>query len=228
MKSEVFNIDCMKGMKNYPDNYFDLTVVDPPYGINRDKQNKTICKNPKHNRKQLMGGNWDISPKKEYFVDLSRISKNQIIWGANYFVEYLSSPSMGWIVWYKGQQGLNMSDCELAYSNFSTPTRVFILNRFVLNGENTFHPTQKPVKLYEWIFKNYAEEGMKILDTHLGSGSSRISAYNYGMDFTGYEIDKDYFEVAEKRFQNHVKSNVYKNDIWEKAKVEEKQTKLFS
>ena len=131
------------------------------------------------------------------------MSKNQIIWGANYFVGHLKQGHKGWIVWDKGQHGLTMSDCELAYSSFDIPTRVFEKTRVALLLEGTIHPTQKPVALYEWLLTNYAKEGDRILDTHLGSGSSRIAAYNLGFDFVGCEIDKEYFDKQEERFAKH-------------------------
>jgi len=206
VKSVIHLMDCMEGMKQYPDNYFDLAIVDPPYGIGIDGQKESICKNPKHNRKEHIQKDWDFSiPQKEYFDELFRVSKNHIIWGANYFVEHINNGSKGWIVWYKGQQGLTMSDAELAYSNFDNPTRVVTINRVQLLKDGTIHPTQKLVKLYEWLLMNYAKEGDKILDTHLGSGSSRIAAYNLGFDFTGCELDEDYFNDHVKRFETHIK-----------------------
>lgn len=140
-------------------------------------------------------------PPPEYFTELQRVSKNQIIWGANYFVKYLSKGTKGWICWFKGQTGLTMSDCELAYSSFDCPTRVVTINRCELAKQHTIHPTEKPIKLYGWLLMNYAKPGDKILDTHLGSGSSRIAAYKMGFDFYGTEIDKDYFTAQEERFR---------------------------
>ena len=148
---------------------------------------------------------WDNKiPSKNYFNQLQRVSNNQIIWGANYFVKHLTKGTKGWIVWDKKQYGLTMSDCELAYSSFQKPTRVFLQNRVILQQEgNTIHPTQKPVKLYEWLLMNYAKEGDKILDTHLGSGSIAIACHNLGFDLEGYELDKEYFESAKKRLKEH-------------------------
>jgi len=201
----AYNMDCMEAMQAMPDNAFDLAIVDPPYGIGVDGQKKSISKNPKHNRKEHIKKGWDKHiPPAEYFRELRRISKNQIIWGGNYFLPHLNDAYKCWIVWYKGQQGLTMSDCELAYSTFDTPARVVTINRVKLLQEgNTIHPTQKPTALYTWILTNYAKQGDKILDTHLGSGSSRIAAYNLGFDFTGYEIDTDYFAAQEERFAAH-------------------------
>lgn len=200
--SEVYNIDCMEYMKGIPDKFFDLAVVDPPYGIGIDGQKLSINKNPKANRKEHKHKGWDNAiPPYEYFNELRRVSKNRIIWGANYFVSSLDEGTKGWIVWYKWQKGLTMSDCELAFSSFNSPTRIVEINRVQLLKEGTIHPTQKPIPLYHWIFKNYANAGDKILDTHLGSGSSRIAAYKLGFDFYATEIDKDYFESQEERFR---------------------------
>lgn len=199
-------MDCLKAMREMPDKAFDLAVVDPPYGIGVDGQKERYdFKNPKHSRKGHTQKEWDKEiPPKEYFEQLFRVSENQIIWGANYFVEHLHEGHKGWIVWDKGQHDLTMSDCELAYSSFDVPTRVFVLNRVALLQEGTIHPTQKPTALYRWIYSRYAKPGDKILDTHLGSGSSRIAAYDAGLDFVGYEIDKEYFDKQEERYQRHI------------------------
>ena len=196
-------------MSRYGDSHFDLAIVDPPYGIGRDNQKKSICKNPKHNRKQHLVKNWDSEiPEEKYFEELFRVSKNQIIWGANYFVKHLRDGTKGWIVWDKGQKGLTMSDCELAFSSFQSPTRIFLKNRAALLTEGTIHPTQKPVSLYKWLIKNYAEEGFKILDTHLGSGSICIALdemnkiENMRLHLTACEIDQDYFNSAVKRIKS--------------------------
>jgi len=200
--SIVYNEDCLIGMKRYPDKYFDLAIVDPPYGIGRSGQTETFTKNPKHKRKYFADKGWDNeTPASDYWNELFRVSKNQIIWGANYFTEYLPA-SMGWIFWDKGQD-LSMSDGELAYTSFDRALRRIMINRGQLMVEGgTTHPTQKPIKLYDWLIHNYANTGDKILDTHLGSGSSRIAAYKGGFNFTGFEIDKEYFEAQEKRFNN--------------------------
>lgn len=201
---KLTNEDNMELMARYPDNYFDLAIVDPPYGIGIDGQKKSINKNPKHNRKQHIKKNWDNSiPTKEYFNELKRVSKNQIIWGANYFTEYLK-PTKAWIFWYKGQRELTMSDGEMAWTSFDTVTRQFQLNRASLIAQNTFHPTEKPYKLYKWILDKYAKEGDKILDTHLGSGSIAIACHDYGFDLTACELDKEYFDKAMERIKNHV------------------------
>jgi len=201
MNLRLENKDCMLVMSEYSDNYFDLAIVDPPYGINRDFQTSTFCKNPKHNRKSFDKKGWDnATPTKEYFDELFRISKNQIIWGANYFTEYLPK-SMGWIFWDKGQD-LSMSDGELAFTSFQKALRRKILNRSELAKEGTIHPTQKPIVLYNFCFKyaNVTKE-MRIIDTHLGSGSSLIAADKFGVaEFVGCEIDKEYYENLIKRY----------------------------
>ena len=203
--SVVYNEDCVKGLKRFPDKYFDLAIVDPPYGIGIDGQKQSINnKNPKANRKAHDFKGWDNSiPSAEYFAELWRVSKNQIIWGANYFVEHINKPTKGWVVWYKGQEGLTMSDAELAFSSFDSATRVVKINRVELLKEGTIHPTQKPIKLYDWLLNQYASEGNLILDTHVGSGSSRIACDKGGFNFTGFEIDKDYWEAQEKRFSDY-------------------------
>jgi site-specific DNA-methyltransferase (adenine-specific) len=192
----------MEGMARYPDKYFDLAIVDPPYGIGYDGQRKTTSKHGGRREKLFKG--WDNKiPDKNYFDELFRVSKNQIIWGGNYFTMFLPS-SMGWIFWDKGQR-INNSDGELAFTSFNRALRVFTLNRvFILEFGDTNHPTQKPVKLYKWLLQNYAKQGDKILDTHLGSGSSRIAAYEMGFHFTAFELDKEYFDAQEKRYNNHI------------------------
>jgi len=193
----------MLALKEMKDNEFDLAIVDPPYGIGISGQ-KEQKKGKKSDRKYHKEKDWDNEiPHKEYFKQLFRVSKNQIIWGANYFVEHLNKGTKGWVVWDKAQYGLTMSDCELAYSSFQKPTRVYVKNRAVLISQNTIHPTEKPIKLYEWLLMNYAKEGDKILDTHLGSGSIAIACNNLGYDLEGYELDKDYFEAANKRLKQH-------------------------
>lgn len=200
--STVYNMDCVAGMKEYPDKYFDLAIVDPPYGINRSGQTETFTKNPKHKRKHFENKGWDLSiPEMQYFTELFRVSKEQIIWGANYFTQYLPA-SMGWIFWDKGQD-LSMSDGELAYTSYQKALRRIKINRGQLMVEGgTIHPTQKPILLYDKCFQfAKVEAGMRIIDTHLGSGNSRISADKLGLDFTGFEIDKDYYEAHEKKWQ---------------------------
>ncbi len=202
-KITVTNEDNMQLMARYPDNYFDLAIVDPPYGIRRSGQIETFTKKAKHKRKHFEDKGWDFeTPKQLYFNELYRISKEQIIWGANYFTKFLQ-PSMGWIFWDKGQD-LSMSDGELAFSSFNRALRRIKINRGQLMVEGgTIHPTQKPVALYKWLLDKYAKQGDKILDTHLGSGSIAIACHDYGFELTACELDNEYYESAKKRFLNH-------------------------
>lgn len=192
----AYNMDCMEAMRQMPDKCFDLAVVDPPYGIgavNMRRGNSVIkADNEKH---------WDdTAPTEAYFAELFRISKNQIIWGGNYFP---LPPTRCILVWDKGETMYGRSFCELemAWTSFNESARIFKYNPA---DSSRIHPTQKPVALYAWIFSRYAKPKDKIIDTHLGSGSSRIAAYNAGLDFVGFEIDKDYFEKQEERFAAHI------------------------
>lgn len=197
--NRLYNVDCMEAMKEIPDKFFELAITDPPYGIGTDGQ--SLKKKRKLHKKK----DWDKEiPPESYFRELERISVNQIIFGGNYFVEHLHIGAKGWIVWDKGQRGLSMSDCELIYSTYKKPTRIVMVGRAALQKESTFHPTQKPVRLYEWIIKNYAGAGDKILDTHAGSGASLRAAYRLGHDFLGFEVDKDYFTEADKRLREEM------------------------
>ena len=201
----ITNEDNMQLMARYEDNYFDLAIVDPPYGIKRDGQEETFTKNIKHKRKHHKQKQWDAAkPNQKYFDELKRVSKHQIIWGANYFVKHLNKGTMGWVFWFKGQNDLTMSDGEIAYTSFQRATRQININRgFIAKNGGSIHPTQKPVKLYEWLLMNYAKEGDKILDTHLGSGSIAIACHNLGYDLTACELDKEYYEASIKRINQH-------------------------
>lgn len=196
----ITNEDNMQLMARYPDKYFELAIIDPPYGINRDGHRG----DKKFNWKHYEFGNWDNEPPDIlYFKELFRVSKNQIIWGANYFPQMLK-PSGGWIYWDKGQK-LTMSDGELAFSSFDKALRSITLNRcFIGTNGGNIHPTQKPVALYKWLLSNYAKAGDKILDTHLGSGSIAIACADLGFDLTACELDTDYFNAAAKRLQTHL------------------------
>lgn len=229
--SIAYNMDCLVAMKEFPDKFFDLAVVDPPYGINITGHNsqKGGAK-PFGSKTTKVGGGYATSPKQyhyfndekppnaEYFTELRRVSKNQIIWGGNYFLEYLgATPCM--IFWDKGREDMCFADGEIAWTSFKSPTRRYafkwngMLQEDMKNKENRIHPTQKPVALYAWLFRKYAKKGDKILDTHLGSGSSRIAAYDAGLDFWGYEIDEFYFNEQEKRFQTHAaQQNLFLTD----------------
>jgi site-specific DNA-methyltransferase (adenine-specific) len=206
--SVVYNQDCIEGMKQYPDKHFDLAIVDPPYGIGEDgSKNHTRGKLAVSKNYNSFAGNDISAPDLEYFNELIRISKNQIIWGANHFISKLPFDSSCWIVWDKDNGETDFADCELAYTNFKTAVRKFkykwqgMLQQNMKDKETRIHPTQKPIALYKWLLQNYAKEGDEILDTHLGSGSSRIAAYDMGFDFTAFELDKEYFDAQEKRFQ---------------------------
>jgi len=193
----LYNGDCLEAMVNFKDNQFDLAIVDPPYGIDVNKM--TLGSGKYKNT----GKQWDsCTPKQEYFDQLFRITKNQIIWGANYMIDKIKKPSMGWIYWDKMNGKSDFSDGELAYTSFKRALRSY-KTHLSQDRSKRFHPTQKPVKLYEWLLMNYAKEGDKILDTHLGSGSIAIACHNLGYDLTGYELDKDYFEAATKRLKQH-------------------------
>ena len=203
MTVELLNIDCIEYMKMQRDGVFDLAIVDPPYGVERFKK-------PIGNGGRMFGGDsradkngieWDIIPSAEYFKELKRVSTNQIIWGANYMLDYLP-PTRGIIFWDKKQPVPNFSDGELAWTSFDRPAKCFrfMYTNVVGRDVNHFHPTQKPVNLYRWLLANYAKKGQTILDTHLGSGSSAIAAHYFGCNFVGCEIDQYYYHAAKERF----------------------------
>ena len=196
-------MDCMEYMEQFPDNSFDLAIVDPPYGIDLANMNMGIGKSKKcskiQNRK-WQPKNWDKeTPTWEYFRELIRVSKNQMIWGGNYF----ELPACKfYIIWDKEiPNGLSFADCEMCWTSLDKAPRIFRYSAY-LDKSSKIHPTQKPVALYKWLLKNYAKEGDIILDTHLGSGSSRIAAWDMGFDFYATELDADYFAAQEKRFNN--------------------------
>lgn len=206
MSIEFLNIDCMDYMAGCEDNAFDLAIVDPPYGIGIDgqKQDDRAAGSGKYHaskwtRKHYEFKGWDVAPGREYFTELMRVSENQIVWGGNYFTKYLP-PTKAWVFWYKGQHDLTMSDGEMAWTSLKKVTRHFQLNRMALTMEGTIHPTQKPVKLYDWLLHNYSKPGQRILDTHGGSMSSAIAAHYFGVDMVICELDKDYFDAGVKRF----------------------------
>lgn len=220
--NKLYLQNCMEGMAQFPDKYFELAIVDPPYGI--DMANKMAANNGKQTgvakakRGEYASGEWDSeSPKYEYFAELQRVSKNQIIFGANHFISKISKDSPCWIVWDKLTNGY-FADCELAWTSFKTAVRKFefmwngMLQGDMKNKEQRIHPTQKPIALYEWLLTNYANTGDKILDTHVGSASSLIACYRLGFDYIGFEIDKDYYEAASKRLERE-KSQVTIFDI---------------
>jgi site-specific DNA-methyltransferase (adenine-specific) len=189
----------MELMARYPDKYFDLAIVDPPYGIGAENH----AGKKENGWKQWSKKNWDNQiPNKKYFEELKRVSKNQIIWGGNYMTEYLT-PSMGWIIWDKGQRDFSLADGEMAWTSFNKAMRIWEYARAKTISDNKIHPTQKPVALYKWLLDKYAKQGDKILDTHLGSGSIAIACHDYGFDLTACELDKEYFDKAMQRINNH-------------------------
>ncbi len=198
----IYNKDCMEAMKEMSDNQFDLAIVDPPYGIGASEMTMGSGKNKKYKK----GKKWDNETRtQKYFNEIQRVSKNQIIWGGNYFADKLK-PTRCYIFWDKGINGdCDFADGELAWCSFDKVLRKApIRYKGFLGADNIrIHPTQKPVKLYEWLLMNYAKEGDTILDTHLGSGSIAIACHNLGFELTGYEIDKEYFEAAKKRIEQH-------------------------
>ena len=221
-----YNMDCMEGMKQFPDKYFDLAIVDPPYGINVTGTPGGVTNSSSHGGgKASIGGakpfgknrgGLAVSPKTykafddshtpdaAYFSELERVAKHRIIFGGNYFLEHLGATECI-IVWDKKRRGLNFADCEIAWTDFKMPCRIFefkwngMLQEDMTNKEFRIHPTQKPMRLYEWLLLNFAKDGDKILDTHVGSASSLVACARTGHEYVGFEIDTDYYEMANKR-----------------------------
>jgi len=212
-KVTLLHADCMDYMKDIPDNHFDLAIVDPPYGIGNiirhSKGGNQKADNFHFDDNKDMSWNDNI-PNPEYFIELQRVSKNQIIWGGNYFSHLLSS-SRCWIVWDKENGGSSFADAELAWTSFDKIVSIFkfrwhgMVQGNMKNKEIRMHPTQKPVQLYKWLLKNYAKPTDRVIDTHLGSGSSAIAAHDFGCEFVGMEIDEEYFDAAVKRFDNETR-----------------------
>jgi len=211
--NKLYLMDCMEGMKQFPDKYFELAIVDPPYGIGEDglknHSRGKLAKSTKYIPK-----NWDSKPPDDtYFKELMRVSKNQIIWGANHFISKIPFDSSCWIVWDKLNGKSDFADCELAWTSFKTAIRKFtyrwsgMLQGNMKDKEIRIHPTQKPVALYTWLLNNYAKKGDKILDTHVGSASSLIACHKLGFDYIGFEIDADYYKAATERL-NAVKAQI--------------------
>ncbi len=204
--------DYINLMARTPDKFYDLAIVDPPYGIGMSNSNKRTKPSRPNSYTHYPDFRyhetyWDNErPTYEYFIEIFRVSKNQIIWGANYFCEHLPSGN-GWIFWNK-KNGLNncFSDGEFAYTSKGIQSKYFECSVFhnLNGGKDRIHPTQKPIKLYKWLLENYAKEGDKILDTHLGSQSSRIAAYKLGFDFVGCEIDPEYYKAGCERFKKAI------------------------
>ncbi len=200
MISEVYNIDCMDFMRQFPDKYFELAIVDPPYGLGKRTTSGGGGKNKQSEK--WKNHDWDNTiPSIEYFNELKRVSKNYIVWGGNYMLEHLNNCRC-FITWDKMVYIPTMSQIELALTSFDLLPQLIKINN---NDSNRMHPTQKPVDLYRWLLQNYAKQGDKILDTHLGSGSSRIACDMEGFDFYGCELDQDYFEAHQKRWTEYKK-----------------------
>lgn len=193
----VHLIDNMEFMRGIPDKYYQLAIVDPPYGIGAGKMTGGAGLNKQWEK----GKDWDNSiPSDAFFSELKRISKNQIIWGGNYFN---LPPTKCFLIWDKVNDGRDFAECEMAWASFDSVARMFRMRPMNMDG-GKIHPTQKPVALYKWLLKNYAKPNDKIFDSHVGSGSIRIACHDMGFDFEGCEIDKDYWEAQEKRYQQHI------------------------
>lgn len=204
-KIQITNEDNMALMSRYPDNYFDLAIVDPPYGIGGGVDNRKAIETKSGNNLRRLarkgGMDWDRNPPNlEYFNELKRISKNQIIWGGNYMIENLENTRC-FIVWDKMTYIPSMSQIELAWTSFQSHSQLVKINS---NQDNRIHISQKPIELYKWLLDKYAKDGDKILDTHLGSGSIAIACHEYGFELTACELDTEYFEKAVERIKNHV------------------------
>jgi site-specific DNA-methyltransferase (adenine-specific) len=203
---ELLNEDNMQLMARYPDKYFDLAIVDPPYGEACNLKGGSSSKGTNGWSGKLAKANtWNIEPDKNYFNELFRVSKNQIIWGANHFIEKIPYNFSCFIIWDKGQRDFSLADGEMAWTSFKSSARFFNYSRAAALQDGKIHPTQKPVQLYRWILDRYAKKGDKILDTHLGSGSIAIACHDMGFDLVACEIDKDYYEAAVKRFNEQTK-----------------------
>ena len=214
--NRLYLMDCMQGMALYPDKFFDLAVVDVPYGIGADKQAHKNSGRRDGRAKAAKGvysyKAWDKEPPPEaYFRELFRVSKNQVVWGANHFISRLPLDSPCWLVWDKETGATDFADCELAWTSFEAAVRKFV---FAWSGfrqgnmkhkEPRIHPTQKPAALYKWIYSNYAKAGDKILDTHAGSASSFVAAYDMGLDYVGFEIDPEYHAAALVRVEENMR-----------------------
>lgn len=201
-----YNVDCLEFMKTKPDNYYDLAIVDPPYGIDAASMNMGAGKGKKQSKlknRKWKNKEWDKEiPNDEYFKELFRVSKNQIIWGGNYFD---LPPCNKFILWDKEiPKGLSFSDCEYAWTSFSGANKIFRYSVYK-NKKNRIHPTEKPIELYKFLLDNYTKETKNILDTHLGSGSIAIACNDYGYDLDACEIDKEYYDNALLRLENHTK-----------------------
>jgi site-specific DNA-methyltransferase (adenine-specific) len=207
-KITITNEDCMELLKRTPDNYYSLAICDPPYGIDMDNQKARVKPNRPNSylragQDQYKKADWDkYPPTKKYFDELFRVSKNQIIWGSNYFCEFIPS-GKGWIYWDKQMGDNNFSSGEFAYQSIQIKSSSYSMPSMRVAGTR-IHPTQKPVKLYKWLLDKYAKQGDKILDTHLGSGSIAIACHDYDFELTACELDKEYYNASIKRIKNHI------------------------
>lgn len=192
--------DCMEFMRSVPDKFYELCIVDPPYGLDAGNMTGGAGKNKQWDK----GKDWDKQiPSDLYFHELQRISQNQIIWGGNYFN---LPPTKCFLIWDKKNDGRDFAECELAWTSFDMVARMYRMRPMNMDG-GKIHPTQKPIALYKWLLTNYAKQGDKIFDSHVGSGSIRIACYDMGFDFTGCEIDEDYWNAQERRFKTHISQN---------------------
>lgn len=198
----IYNMDCLDGMRLMKEQGIkaDWCITDPPYGIGIDGQKLSINKNPKHNRKAFEHKGWDNSiPDKSIFDLILTTSINQIIFGANYFNQYLPQGKKGWVIWDKGQRGLTMSDCELIYTSTDKPTRIYTYNRVELLKDGTIHPTQKPLALIEKLINEFTKYGDLILDPFMGSGTTAVACHKLKRRYIGFELDEEYFNLANER-----------------------------
>lgn len=224
----LFNGDCMDWMKNVPDDYYDLAIIDPPYGIKEDGL-KNHSRGKLAQTRKYTPKEWDSnSPDVDFFNELMRISKNQIIWGANHFISNIPYDSSCWIVWDKDNGNTDFADCELAWTSFKTSVRRFkfkwqgMLQEDMKNKQQRIHPTEKPIKLYEWLLYKYAKQGDKIFDSHFGSLSIGIACYNLGIELDACELDKEYYQKALERLKKHqIQANLFAPKEVGKPKVEQ-------
>ena len=208
-----YNMDCMDGMAQFPDKFFELAIVDPPYGIGAESGTGDYSK-----AVVAKGKRWDVAPEQDYFAEIARVSKKQIVWGGNYFALPVRR---GWICWYKTDEikGRDFSEFELAWYSEDVPARHISLKPFIRGGER-IHPTQKPIALYKWLLSNYAKPGDKILDTHVGSASSLIACHQMGFEYWGFELDADYFKAATEQL-NNAKAQVSMAELMKPPQIEQ-------
>lgn len=224
LESGFYNMDCMDGMAQFPDKFFELAIVDPPYGIGidtiQDRCAGTYRKQNGGTWKKYHKTNWDSNtPDEFYFSELKRVSKNQIIWGGNF---YKNEPTKCWVIWDKIQRD-NRADGEMAWTSFDKPVKVFRYSRadaYINDCDIKIHPTQKPIALYKWLLSNYAKPGDKILDTHVGSASSLIACHQMGFEYWGFELDTDYYNAATERL-NKAKAQVSMTELVEKPTIDQ-------